>query len=683
MSTDAPYYLNLGCGTVFRASPQWVNMDVAPVDRSFVRQYQLLMGIPFADASFAAVYHSHFLEHFPREQVPAFLRECFRVLRPGGILRVVVPDLEGILRSYLAVLDSARAGEAGAEDRLSWMQVELLDQLTRQYSGGLMASAWRQADESLASFIRSRVGNELESIKRDPQSAPLRLPEYPLALPMPNAQFLQTGEPHRWMYDSVSLAALLRQAGFVNVHATGCGTKALGDFQPDCLPDGSARKPDSLYLEAEKPQEAGPSPVRVALFSTTERGGAGIAAMRLQEGLRRVAVSSVAYVQCKSTAKEHVYVLPPAKHDAIVPYGKEGAALASLSQSAELQKQLWASYPNRPRDCEMFSSSEAISRLSEIPLLEKNDILHFHWVAGFLDIPADSEFLRGKKIVWTLHDMNPFTGGCHYADGCKGFLKQCGSCPQLGSHQEHDLSWRTWKRKEYAYRNLDITIVTPSDWLAEEARKSTLLGRFPVHCIPNGVPLDIFRPYPKAELRKTLGIPLDGKALLFSADNVLNRRKGLVYLLEALNKIQHTEEAQNFTLILLGNGGESVKNLSFPVNVLGHLASPSALAAAYAAADAVVLPTLEDNLPNVLLEALACGTPAVAFGVGGIPSIIDHMETGYLAKARDAADLAEGLLWALRPHPMRARLCRSKALERYALEISAQRYHELYKQLLS
>ncbi|MGE9985068.1 glycosyltransferase [Desulfovibrio sp. SGI.169] len=658
-------------------------MDVEPADRRSVHQYQLLMGIPFADASFEAVYQSHVLEHFPREQAPAFLRECFRVLRPGGILRVVVPDLEGILRGYLAALDSARAGEAGAEDRLCWMQVELLDQLTRQYSGGLMAPAWRQADEALAAFIRSRVGGELEGVKRDPQPAPLHLPELPLSMPRPDAHFQQTGERHCWMYDSVSLAALLRLAGFVNVRVTGRVTEALGDFQPDCLPDGSARKPDSLYLEAEKPQEAGPLPVRAALFSTTDRGGAGIAAMRLQEGLRRVAVSSVAYVQYKSTAKERVYVLPPAKHDAIVPYGKGGAALASLTQSAELQKQLWASYPNRPRDCEMFSSSEAASHLHAVPLLEKNDILHFHWIAGFLDIPADSGFLRGKKIVWTLHDMNPFTGGCHYADGCEGFLKQCGSCPQLGSDNRHDLSWRTWKRKEYAYRNLNITIVAPSDWLAEEARKSALLGRFPVHCIPNGVPLDVFRPYPKAELRKTLGIPLEGKALLFSADNVLNRRKGLAYLLEALNKIQHAEEAQNLTLILLGNGGEAVKNLNFPVKALGHLAHPSALAAAYAAADAVVLPTLEDNLPNVLLESLACGTPAVAFGVGGIPSILDHMETGYLAKPCDAADLAEGLLWALRPHPVRARLCRAKALERYALETNAQRYHELYKQLLS
>ena len=682
MVTDRPHYLNLGCGAVFSTSPQWINMDIAPADRRAVHQYQLILGIPFADASFMAVYQSHILEHFPREQVPAFLRECFRVLRPGGILRVAVPDLENILRAYLAALDDARAGEAGAEDRLSWMQLELLDQLTRQYSGGLMAPAWRQADKSLVSFIRSRVGNELESITRAPQPAPLRLPEFPLSMPVLNAQFQQTGERHCWMYDSMSLTALLRQVGFVNVRVMGCRTEALGSFQPDCLPDGSARKPDSLYLEAEKPQEAKPSTVKVALFSTADRGGAGIAAMRLQKGLRHMAVSSVAYVQYKLTAQELVYVLPPTDYDALVPYGERGAALVSPAKSAHLQSQVCAAYPNRPRDWEMFSSSEAISCPSEVPLLDKTDILHFHWIAGFLDIPADSNFLRGKKIVWTLHDMNPFTGGCHYADGCEGFLKQCGQCPQLGSNDKNDLSWRTWKRREYAYRNLDITVVAPSRWLAAEARKSTLLGRFPVHCIPNGLPLDVFRPYPKDELRKTLGISSEGKTLLFSADNVLNRRKGLTYLLEALYKIHHAPEAQDLTLILLGKGGEAVKNLNYPVKALGSLTSPSALAAAYAAADAVVLPTLEDNLPNVLLEALACGTPAVAFNVGGIPDILDHMETGYLAKARDADDLAEGLLWALRPHPFRARLCRAKAVERYTLETCAERYRELYQKLL-
>lgn len=420
----------------------------------------------------------------------------------------------------------------------------------------------------------------------------------------------------------------------------------------------------------------------VALFSTADRGGAGIAAMRLQSGLRHLGMPSVAYVQYKVTTQEHIFVLPPASDDAIVAYGEGGCALSSVSKNIHIQQRALSAYPDRPRHCEMFSSSEATTRLGAVPWPDEPDLLHFHWIASFLDIPADTSFLRGKKIVWTLHDMNPFTGGCHYADGCDGFLQQCGRCPQLASNQDNDLSRRTWKRKNYAYRNLDITVVTPSRWLAEEARKSSLLGRFPVHCIPNGVPQDIFKPYPKATLRESVGIPPDGNALLFSADNLLNRRKGLAWLLEALHLLHDSPEAQNLTLLLLGNGGEQIHQLPWPVKNLGHLTNPTALAAAYGAADAVVLPSQEDNLPNVLTEALACGIPAVAFHVGGIPDILEHERTGWLAKPRDAADLAEGLRWALTPQPARNRLCRARAMEKFSLKKCAAAYEALYTSLL-
>lgn len=677
----SPLYLNLGCGKIFYSSPEWVNIDIFPAEKKRIHQYQLLLGIPFGDNVFDGVYHSHVLEHFPREQVPPFLRECLRVLRPGGTLRIAVPDLEAILHSYLAALEAARAGEIGARDRLLWMQTELIDQMTRRYSGGLMAPAWQKADDALATFIHSRVGGELDTIPRAPQPSPLSLPERPLSFSLPDTEFLFNGECHQWMYDSFSLSLLLQEAGFINIRATSHRSDKMGGFQPDCNEQGKARKPDSFYMEAEKPAGSPTSPV-ITLFATTDMGGAGIAALRLHDGLRQHNASSIVYLQYKAGTQAQAYVLPPAPDDRIVPDGHGGAFLASRSKDMRAQAHALAQWPDRPAGSEAFSASEAFPRLRDIPLLDQSDIFHFHWVAGFLDIPANTDFLKNKKIVWTLHDMNPFTGGCHYADGCDGYLYQCGSCPQLGSAKELDLSRRTWKRREYAYRNLDITVVAPSRWLAEEARKSSLMGRFPVHCIPNGLPTDIFKPYPKAAVRNTLGIPCEEKVLLFSADNILNRRKGFRYLLEALLLLHKENVSENITLLLLGNGGEQVRELPFTVKALGNLSSPQAMAAAYSAADAVVLPSLEDNLPNVLIEAQACGTPAVAFAVGGIPEIVEHEKNGWLAPARDVQALATCLRQALNNSSKYRPYCRTHALEKFSLQLHVQSYKELYHSFL-
>lgn len=676
-------YLNLGCGGHFSTGPEWLNMDIAPQDSRFVHQYQLQLGIPFSDCSFEGVYHSHILEHFPRGQVLPFLRECYRVLKPGGVIRIAVPDLEQILRAYLAALDDVRqAGEKcdqAAEDRLLWMQVELLDQLVRSRSGGMMAPAWTSANEELASFIRQRTGGELANIPRQPVAGPLQLPEQELAIEAPDLNFLASGEKHCWMYDPASLAILMRQAGFTNVSEAVCTTDKFGGFQPDALADGSPRKPDSCYVEAIRPETDDTRTPRIAIFSTTDRGGAGIAAMRLQAGLRNVGANAIAYLQYKTTTQPNIYVLPPTGHERVLPNG-QGAAL-SVSGNSLLARAM-SKYPDRPRDCEMFSISEAPTRLENISMLGEADIINLHWVATFLDIPADTGFLKGKKIVWTLHDMNPFTGGCHYADGCEGFLQKCGNCPQLGSDKDYDLSRQNWKRRDYSYRNLDITVVTPSRWLADEARRSSLFGRFPVHVIPYGLQLDIYKPYPKAEVRKAIGIADDAKVLLFTADNVLNKRKGLVYLLKALETLHTRPEASNIVLMLLGNGGENVSNLGYQVKVLGNLDSPVAMAAAYSAADAVVLP-MSENSGNTILEAMACGTPAVTYDLGDAPHMLDHLQTGYLARPNDATDLAKGMLWALTGQPGRGRLCRGKALESYQLDKHVHSYLELFAQLLN
>lgn len=680
---STPRFLNLGCAPICSPMAEWLHMDTALTagERGHVCAYPPVLGIPFADARFDGVYHARLLEKLARGQVLPFLRECFRVLRPGGILRVTTNDLESLLKSYLDTLAEVRAGEPGAWERLRWMQAELCAPWDKTGPRDQLEAMWRGASDSTAAFIRSRVGTALDAIPREPAPRLNAMPEIPLGYP--TAEGVPSTDRIRWLYDACTLSALLEEAGFEDTRSVAFAESALPDFTLDTAPDGSPRYPHSLHLEARKPFPTPMGTPRVTLFSTSDGGGAGIAALRLHQALRDEDVSSLTYVQHKSGNAPLAYVLPPPAGDRILPDGKGGALLASALRDRRRQARVLADFPQRPAGSEAFSDSEATLRLREVPLLAESDIFHLHWVAGFIDVPGNAEFLAGKKIVWTLHDMNPFTGGCHYADGCDKYLTQCGACPQLGSRRERDLAWQTWKRREYAYRKLDITVVSPSRWLAEEARKSALFGRFPVHCIPNGLPLDVFRPYDRSAARKVLGLDADARVLMFSAAGVLNRRKGFSSLLEALGLLREEPLTQNLVLLITGDGGDLLRGLPYSVKALGRVDRPEVMALAYSAADAVALPTQEDNLPNVLLEALACGTPAVSFAVGGVPEIIEHGETGWLAPPRDVRALAECLRQALEDtgNLRRSRLCRAKALEKYSLKRCAEAYSALYARL--
>jgi predicted SAM-dependent methyltransferase len=253
--------LNLGCGN--RYHPSWVNVDIHPTGPSVV-VHDLERGIPFPDNSFSAVYHSHLLEHLPKADAPGFLRECLRVLQPGGILRVVVPDLEKIARLYLEALDGALKGDEVAETRYDWILLEMLDQMVRDQSGGEMLKYWKQNPMPAESFVIERVGSEvLEALAALRQQGtdghagqseggsgaheerdPTRLGEFRLS-----------GEPHQWMYDRYSLRLLLQEAGFHDMRVCRAGESSIPGFNSylfDIEADGSVRKPDSLFMEGQK-----------------------------------------------------------------------------------------------------------------------------------------------------------------------------------------------------------------------------------------------------------------------------------------------------------------------------------------------------------------------------------------------------------------------------------------------
>lgn len=245
---NLPVLCNLGCGT--RHHPAWINIDFHG-DGQTVFSWDLRQRLPLQDASCDAIYSSHAIEHFNREGSRRFLSECHRVLKPGGILRLVTPDLEGIARSYLQCLEAAQRGEQGAVARYEWMVVELLDQLVRHESGGEMLKLWCRPELPAEDFIAQRVGTEFWRARQHfkgriiSEAAPI------------DAQIVGSfrlgGEVHQWMYDSYSLARLLAESGFSSIRvcqATDSSIKDFASYGLDTEPDGSVYKPDSFFMEA-------------------------------------------------------------------------------------------------------------------------------------------------------------------------------------------------------------------------------------------------------------------------------------------------------------------------------------------------------------------------------------------------------------------------------------------------
>ena len=281
--------------------------------------------------------------------------------------------------------------------------------------------------------------------------------------------------------------------------------------------------------------------------------------------------------------------------------------------------------------------------------------------------------------------MNPFTGGCHYVGDCRKYESQCGACPQLGSPYESDLAAKIWARKRTAYPAHNFHMVTPSQWLANCARRSMLLGRMPVSIIPYGIPSDIFRKYDQGFCRELLGLPQKKTIILFGANNVMDERKGAQYLKEALELVSRRMKVCEVVLAIFG-GKFDPKHETFGISthVLGNIRDERLLAACYNAADVFVIPSLEDNLPNTVLESMACETPVVAFETGGIPEMVSHLQTGLLVKRKDANALAEQLQWIIEHPRERARMganARNVICKEYTSAIQASRYLSLYRSL--
>jgi glycosyltransferase involved in cell wall biosynthesis len=316
----------------------------------------------------------------------------------------------------------------------------------------------------------------------------------------------------------------------------------------------------------------------------------------------------------------------------------------------------------------------------------KPDLVHLHWTgAGFL--PVDVLRTLPYPLVWTLRDMWAFTGGCHYTAGCRRYQTGCGRCPQLRSDISDDLSHAVWQNKRGNWDGLDLWLVPISNWLADCARRSPLFSTTPIKVIPNGVDGHRFYPVPRDEARAAWDLEPDKRYILFGAlGAVHDERKGFHALIEALHELEKHDCAKDAELIVFGDDApQNDFPARLPVRFVGHISDDERLAQLYAAADVTVVPSLQEAFGKTLIEAMACGTPVVAFRNGGPVDIVTHRETGYLAEPFDPVDLGRGIAWCLQ-NSDRADMghkARVRVEETFDAQVVAQCYRKLYRSILS
>ena len=393
-------------------------------------------------------------------------------------------------------------------------------------------------------------------------------------------------------------------------------------------------------------------------------GGAAIAGYRLHQGLLAQGIDSRLLVGQVETSSDRV---------------------AFLQRNERIEKRLWSltwrlglNYLNHVNSFDIPKHN----------FYKNADILNFHNLHNnyfnYLAIPTLTEH---KPAVFTIHDMWSFTGHCAYSYDCERWKTGCGQCPYPDIYPsiERDNTYLEWRLKNWIYSKADLTIVTLSHWLTKQVKES-MLNRFPIHYIPNGIDTQAYQPLESQQCRFLLGIPTGKKVLMFAAESLTFTRKGGDLLLKALQNLPSSLKDE-IVLLTLGRGGERISETVGMATVnLGYVSSDRLKCVAYSAADLFLFPTRADNLPLVLQESMACGTPMVSFKIGGVPDLVRPNVTGYLATPEDADDFCHGIVQLLKDDRLRDSMsqnCRAIALTEYPIELQAQRYIELYEQVLN
>ena len=414
--------------------------------------------------------------------------------------------------------------------------------------------------------------------------------------------------------------------------------------------------------------------MKVLFVNTNDsNGGAARAAWRIMRGVQQNGVDAKMFVKHKSSQAEDVVPLLQ-----FVPSGLLYRAFDWVANKIKNKWQhcKWSAYKKSKQD--VYMSDLRSTRIHGALQKMDYDIVHLHWINNrFLGI---DELKKIKKpIVWTLHDTWPFCGVCHYFYDCDKYQTHCSVCPILGSKREKDLSYEVFEKKFMAYKDLNLHIVTPSKWLGECAKKSALLGRFPVHVISNCIDTDMFRPV------QDKSIDSHKPFILYGAMNAAtDSRKGFAFLLSALKVLD--KRGMEAELVVFGANQQDLP-MEFEhieVSFLGYVNDNRVLANLYSQADVMVVPSLTENLSNTIMESLSCGTPVVGFDIGGNGDMINHKQNGYLAKEKDSEDLAKGIEWCLTHNADGAlsKNAREKVMKNYTIDIVSNQYKQLYESLL-
>jgi glycosyltransferase involved in cell wall biosynthesis len=336
----------------------------------------------------------------------------------------------------------------------------------------------------------------------------------------------------------------------------------------------------------------------------------------------------------------------------------------------------------------MFSPANTGEDISNHPALKDSEIIHLHWLNhGFLSIKSlKIIFALKKPVVWTFHDMWAFTGGCHYAIECNNYKSACGECPYLRNPGSKDLSHKVWAKKKKILENQKLKIVTSSKWLKECASTSSLLAGKDIRAIPIPIDHNRYMPSDKKKAKAELGLDQQKKHILFGAANVRNILKGFPFFIDALKKLIEISGTYNrYEVLLYGKAtAEVISSIPLITHDFAFLEYEEKIICLYNAADVFVIPSLQDNLPNTIIESFACGTPVVGFNSGGIGEMIDHKKNGYLAEYKSSDDLAHGIQWVLENNNYQdmSQHARQKVLNEYSEEAIAARYKQVYEELM-
>ena len=423
--------------------------------------------------------------------------------------------------------------------------------------------------------------------------------------------------------------------------------------------------------------------LKVLSVCTSHSGGAGRAAYRIHQGVRSLGVDSRMLLKTGQSNDPTIVTL-----DDFAPKNPFYKAFDWTRNKCKnkIQHYRWNQYTERDN---VFMSDLRGTDLHGALRKLDYDVLHLHWLNLRFVHPKDLP--KDKPIVWTLHDSWPFCGVCHYFFECERYKQECGCCPLLYSDKTDDLSHNVWQEKAEIYKDLNLHIVSPSRWLADCAKQSSLLRRYPVTVIPNCLDVNAFRPLEENDIsprwrnfqEKRFAKPF----VLYGAINAATDKiKGFANLLSALRLLEQQGHRDDFELVVFGaSESELSMDVNIPIHYVGYVGNAEELASLYNLASVMVVPSLTEVFGQTASEALACGTPVVAFQCTGIQEVVNHKVDGYLAKPYDSMDLAYGILWCLENNDGNClgKAAREKIMRECTMDVVGKQYKRVYESVLS